>query len=363
MESFSSTYNEARDKFLAAAQKLGAKIESIQHPKDGPNGESIFTDVALIGHPDPKNFFILGSGTHGVEGFTGSGIQTGLLRNKIGEQLEPGSGLLFIHAINPYGFAHLRRTNEDNIDLNRNFIDHSRPYPTNEGYAELAGVICPKSISGWDNIYLRLRFLLYQLKHGRGALLKAVSGDQFSHPEGLFFGGHHESWSSKTLKDIAQRYLCNARRVIFIDFHTGLGAFGDAEVILNVGPHAPEYKRAADIWGDRVKSTVDGGAVSVDLDASVKLAVPGMIPQAEVTAVSLEYGTYPPTDVFFALRAENWLHHFGGDGHPKSKKIKRELLRVFYPESDKWKLSVWNIGKEVVEQALNYLQPASANTN
>jgi len=36
----------------------------------------------------------------------------------------------------------------------------------------------------------------------------------------------------------------------------------------------------------------------------------------------------------------------------RSIRVKADLLRVFYPENDKWKLSVWNIGKEVVEQAL-----------
>jgi len=160
-------------------------------------------------------------------------------------------------------------------------------------------------------------------------LIQAVSGDQFSHPNGLFFGGHHEAWSSQTLKEIAKRYLCNTQRVMFIDFHTGLGSFGNAEVILNVATDSSEYKRAVKIWGDRVKSTVAGRSVSVDLEASVKLAFPKMIPQAEVTAVSLEFGTYPTKDVFLALRAENWLHHYGGDGDPKSKKLKENSCAPF----------------------------------
>ena len=77
-----------------------------------------------------------------------------------------------------------------------------------------------------------------------------------------------------------------------------------------------------------------------------------MIPQAEVTAVSLEFGTYPAKDVFLALRAENWLHHYGGVNHPKAQEIKTELLHVFYPNTDDWNQSIWNHGEKIVNQAL-----------
>ncbi len=349
---FSSDYQEAREKFITAALEIGASMESFQNLHTGPQGESLYMDVAAIGSENATNFLVLGSGTHGVEGFAGSGIQTGLLREGIASALKPNVRIIMIHAINPYGFAYLRRSNEDNIDLNRNFIDHSKPYPKNDGYAELAGVISPKSISVWENTKFRLSLLWYRLRNGKAALIQALSDDQFSHPQGLFFGGHHEAWSSKTLKEIARRYLSNAKRVTFIDFHTGLGPHGDAELIMNVKANSPPFKRAVRFWGDRVKSTANGGSVSVDLLASLKLAIPKMIPQAEVTAVSLEFGTYPAKEVFLALRTENWLHHYGGENHPEAQEIKSELLRVFYPNTDDWKLQVWQQGKEIVDQAL-----------
>ena len=355
---FSTSYNEAREKFLKATYVSDAQVESIKHPHIGPNGEPLFIDVAVIGPPDAKNVLVLSSGTHGVEGFAGSGIQTGLLREGMVSTLKPNIRIVMIHAINPYGFAHLRRANEDNVDLNRNFIDHSKPYPKNDGYAELADVISPKSISAWENTKSRLRFLWYRLKNGRAALIQAVIGDQYTHPHGLFFGGHHETWSNKTLQEIARRYLSNARKVISIDFHTGLGTHGNAEVIMNVKANSPTYKRAVQWWGDRVKTTVSGESLSVHLQASLKLIIPKMIPHAEITAVSLEFGTYPAKKVLWALRAENWLHHYGGENHPKAQKIKAELLKVFYPDTEEWKLQVWQQGKEIVDQALLSINPS-----
>ena len=115
---------------------------------------------------------------------------------------------------------------------------------------------------------------------------------------------------------------------------------------------SPEFRRAVRIWGEMpVKTTVTGKSVSVHLDASLKLAFPEMLPNAEVTAVSLEFGTLPPLAVFKALRAENWLHHHVTTKHRKASEIKACLLRAFYPDDEKWRTSVLKKGKHVVERA------------
>jgi hypothetical protein len=209
MKYFSDNYQEAREKFLEAAREIDADIYSFQNPHTGPKGEALYMDVAIIGSKNATDYLVLGSGTHGVEGFAGSGIQTGLLRQGIHNELGSHIGLIMIHAINPYGFAHLRRSNEDNIDLNRNFINHTKPYPENEGYEKLADVILPKSLSTWADIKLRISLFWYRLSHGRDAMKRAVSGDQFSHPTGLFFGGHHEAWSNKTLTELLRVFYPN----------------------------------------------------------------------------------------------------------------------------------------------------------
>lgn len=353
---FSSDYQNARGKFIAAAQAIGANTESFQNPHAGPQGEPLYMDVAVIGSRSAKDVLVLSSGTHGVEGFAGSAIQTGLLREGIYLASKSNVSIVMIHAINPYGFAYLRRFNEDNVDLNRNFIDHSGVYPPNDGYRELADVIFPKSLFTWENIKLQLRLLWYRLKNGKIALKKAISGGQYEYPQGLFFGGHYETWSSRTLREIVRRYLSHAHRVIFVDFHTGLGPYGNAEVIMNVKTNSPAYQRAAQWWGDRVKTTVSHESVSIHLPASLKLAIPKMLPKAEVTAVSLEFGTYPAKEVFWALRAENWLYHCGGENHPEAQKIKTDLLRAFYPNKETWKLQIWQQGKEVVELALTHFK-------
>ena len=352
LEYFSSDYTEARKKFLDAAGDIDAKIESFKNPNTGPIGEPLYTDVALIGSEDAKDILVLISGTHGVEGFAGSGIQTGLLHEDIAANLKPDMSIVMIHANNPYGFAHLRRFNEDSIDLNRNFLDHSQPHPVNHGYKDLLDAINPKSISLWVDIKSRFDLLWYRLKEGKTSLREVISRGQYEYPQGLFYGGQFETWSNKTIREIANRYLSTAERVVVIDFHTGLGLFGHGEIILNELEESPSYKRAVEWWGERVRTTVSNESVSVHIKGPLKLAIPDMLPNAEVTAVSLEFGTYPPKKVFWDLRAENWLHHYGGKEHPKAKQIKADLLHAFYPEEDEWKSQVWEQGKEVVRQVL-----------
>lgn len=69
----------------------------------------------------------LQSATHGVEGFAGSACILDLLRTGAARELPPDTALLLVHAINPWGFAWIRRTTAEGVDLNRNFVDFSGP--------------------------------------------------------------------------------------------------------------------------------------------------------------------------------------------------------------------------------------------
>ena len=352
-ERLPTDYSRARTEFLQAATAVGGRIESLQNPNLGPRGEALYTDTVQLGPTEAHRSLLLSSGTHGVEGFIGSGIQTLLLREGLARRLPSGVNLLMIHAINPWGMAHLRRVNEDNVDLNRNFRNHAELPPENPHYERLAGVIAPRSLSIWSETACWSRLLWYRLTAGRTAAQAAVSGGQYSHPDGLFFGGTSETWSGRTYRTILRRHLSHATEVISVDVHTGLGAFAAVELILNLPEGSPEYQRAVAIWGPTlVKATVSGASVSAHLDASLKLAVTRTLPAAIVTAVSLEFGTVPPLAVFRALRAENWLHFNGGWDNLRAQPIKDRLLRSFHPDSDHWEMLALAKGRAIVDRAL-----------
>src|SRR5208282_2660701 len=88
---------------------------------------------------------LVSSGTHGVEGFCGSGCQVALLHDEtfLSTIARAGVSVLMLHALNPYGFSLLRRANEDNADLNRNFVDFGGPLPASDAYAALHQLLLP----------------------------------------------------------------------------------------------------------------------------------------------------------------------------------------------------------------------------
>ena len=98
----------------------------IPTPLTGPSGEELATDVARFGSDSAARLLVMVSGVHGVEGFSGSATQVGWIAERRFEALPPDKAVLMIHLINPWGAAHLRRYNEDNVDLCRNFLDFSK---------------------------------------------------------------------------------------------------------------------------------------------------------------------------------------------------------------------------------------------
>ena len=204
--------------------------------------------------------------------------------------------------------------------------------------------------------------LWFRIIAGQAKAKAAISGGQYTHPDGLFYGGKSETWSNKTLNRIVDRYLQDTEEVVAIDIHTALGRFGTAGLLPNVDQGKTEYHRAFAIWGPSlVIETTQGEPANVHLQATVKRAMVRMLPETTVTAVTLEFGTFSSINVFRALRAENWLYHHGNGVHHQAQEIKTCLLRTYSPESEKWRWSVWNNGRRIVARALSYLGNSATN--
>jgi len=351
---FSADYAEARAKFLDAAAGHGLLHEALEHPSEtGPQGEPLYMDVATWGDPEAENALFLLSATHGVEGFCGSGCQTGALLTRGAPPA--GVRLVFIHALNPFGFAWLRRCNEDNIDLNRNFVDFDHPLPDNPAYEELKDAIAPTSLSDDALTEANERLKDYAKTHGPRALQAAISQGQYAHADGLYYGGVGPAWSNGALRGVVAKHAGKAKRIALIDFHTGLGPFGYGEPIVEFSPGTPQFDRAAAWWGDAVRSTTAGDSVSVKLTGTVDVAFTRMAAHAEATVMALEFGTYSTTEVFAATRADNWLHRHADPQGPEAQAIKQEIRRVFYPDTDEWKGQVWACAEERIEQGVEGL--------
>ena len=355
---FSQTYAEARDKFLAAVEAAGLDVESHPHPLLGRDGERLAMDVVRDGPADATRVLIISSACHGVEGYCGSGVQITLLGDAgfRAAAREAGVALLYIHALNPYGFSWWRRTTHENVDLNRNFHDFRKPLPANPGYDELASLLVPPTWPPSDAVQAGIQ--AYAAQHGMAALQAAYSGGQHAHPEGLFYGGVNPTWSNVTLRQVLRDELRDARRLGWIDLHTGLGPSGHGERIFACRDEAAALARARDWWGDAVTSIYDGSSTSALLTGLMWLSAYEECPQAEYTGIALEYGTVPLMEVFDALRADQWLENHPEAPPEQRLAIKRQVRDAVYTDTDEWKQRIVLQGIEASLQAVRGLSAA-----
>jgi hypothetical protein len=357
--SFSSSYAQARSRFLEAASAAGLRVESKVHPEVGRDGEELAMDVARDGPPDTGSVLLLTSACHGVEGYCGSGAQVAALRDGAWREYAKSKGVsvLYIHALNPHGFSHISRVTHENVDLNRNFNDFAQPLPVNEGYRDIHPMLLPPEWPPSEANEAELASHIEKL--GLVAYQAAITQGQHEYPEGMFFGGTRPAWSNLALREVLRTHGRRAARVGWIDFHTGLGPSGHGERIFAGRDDEATIARARRWWdgggSTPVTSIYDGSSTSAFLTGLMWSCAYDECPQAEFTSIALEYGTVPVLETVQCLRADHWLRlHPEAPGELRQR-IKSAVLNAFYTDTDAWKEQVVAQAREAMFQAVDGL--------
>ena len=350
---FSPSYEVARHRFRAAATAAGALVE--QHQVDiGEGGTDLTIDVATVGSRTPRWTVIVTSGVHGVEGFFGSAVQLAWLSHQTADNPPPVDGaVVLIHAVNPYGFARLRRTNEHNIDLNRNFLDSTDAYAgAPDGYQTLDAFLNPASPPHRLEPF-RLKALWYIRRYGLPALKRAIAAGQYQFPRGLFFGGHGPASSTRIMRHHLAGWIGGAARAVHVDLHSGLGAHGRYRLLLEESAHSPNVEWYRDTFGSEVvEPRAPGGGTAYVATGTVGGWAVKHIGETRYRFVCAEVGTYPILRVLGSLRAENRAHFFDRPDSRAHQRSKAELLECFCPRSDRWRKLVVEQGLAIIDRAV-----------
>ncbi|MGH8801458.1 MAG: M14 family metallopeptidase [Casimicrobiaceae bacterium] len=355
-DAFATTYAEARGKFLAAAAARSLSLESHVNPAGrGVDGEEIASDTVLLGAGDAPALVVLTSAMHGVEGFCGSGCQVELLGDEalLAAVARSGVAVLFHHAVNPWGFSWLRRTNENNVDLNRNFRDFAAPHAQDAAYAEIHSLMVPDVWPPTEENRAALTALV--AARGRVAVQAAVSSGQSVHPDGLFYAGTEPQWSNRVLRSVLARHGRSRKRIAWIDFHTGLGPWGHGEKIFSGPDDAAMLARTMACFGADVTSFYDGTSTSAELSGVAWRAALDACPHAEFIGIGLEYGTVPFEDTLAAIRADQWLANHPGAEPAMQASIKAQMRRAFNDDGEAWRAMVYGQARVAVLQAIRAL--------
>lgn len=342
---FPPDYAGARARFRAAALRAGAALDALPLAARGPHDESLTIDLAWLGARRPRRVVLHISGVHGVEAFAGSAAQQALLAAP--PPLPADGALILVHVLNPYGMAWLRRANEHNVDLNRNF------HPGNgirtgapPLYKRLDALLNPASPPARDAFALRLG--VAGLRHGARAVRQAIAHGQYRYPRGLFYGGAELQSGPRLFIDWLQAHLNSAEAVFAIDLHTGLGPHARDTLMVEPGVGTtplPALSRA-------LQRPLAGGTATPAAYAvrgSLGAALPHLLPAARIEFVLQEIGTWSALRVLHALREENRWHHYG-DAHPEHP-AKHRLLEALCPASPAWREAAVALATDVAYRA------------
>ncbi len=348
LSAYPDDYSASRTRFRELAVQHGWALYSYSIGCDSPNGEPLTIDVAITPGTQTDCAIIVSSGVHGVEGPVGAAAQLVLLERWHGLALPR---CIFIHAVNPYGYAWHRRFNEENIDLNRNFLLPGEAFlgapPT---YARLNRLLNPTSPPP------RLDFFTVQAlatiaRQGMPALKQAIASGQYEFPNGMFFGGAGPASSQRILAEHFAEWLGNAQRVVHLDIHTGLGNWGDCKLLIDAQVSVEREQQLSSWFGPNSFEVSHASGIAYQSRGGWgEWCVEQSAPRDYLFAC-VEHGTYSGLKVLTGLRAENRAHLWGKPNNARTIRAKEQLRELFCPRSEEWRMQVLNRNLEIAEQA------------
>jgi hypothetical protein len=364
---FSNSYAEAAGRFAIGCQDLISAGHNVTHQRlklgmKGPEAEELAIDIAVIGSLDSGKVLMSSSGVHGVEGYPGSAIQLSIMDKLAKSEPFESHAVIFIHAVNPYGMAWWRRFNENNVDLNRNFLRLDELYSgVPDGYEEVKDFINPKTVPKKNEYSFNIRALLLILKHGFSNLKQAVAEGQYEYPTAIQYGGSKLEQGPSMLIDWLNINLAPIKQIFAIDHHTGLGPSGHDTLLLPLELRENDFDRFVELqqlFPGHIELLDAKSGVGYEIKGDIHQGLVNRFPNISWTYLTQEFGTFKPTKVIRASRDENRWTQWGDyvdEAGAKSHWSRLRLLRVFNPNDANWQNKIVTRGNVVFESATQYL--------
>jgi Protein of unknown function (DUF2817) len=354
MDSFSNSYAEARAKFVAAASAANARIYNYgRSDLVGSEGERLTCDIAVFGEDTTDIAVIVITGTHGVEGYCGSAILHSWLTSQVDNTLTENIKIVLVHAINPWAFSHNTRTTENNVDLNRNFLLNRASYERhNLSYDKLVPFLHVKSYSADQNLINHKAYKAFLDQHGWHIENEMLQG-QTHRADGLFYAGKQPEWANLTFRKIVNEHLSSANTIGFVDWHTGVGSYGEVVHLIFDDKGSAEHAAATHWWG--VKGT-DGRAFNSGTvpkyEGLLCNAIRQELAKPRIAGGVIEFGTADDYGMFRADCLDRWLR-FEGRDDKQYNQFRDDYRNANCPIDVAWRRLVLREGPMKIDQLIH----------
>lgn len=228
---FYTTYDEIRAHLkdrVADLKDKGITVETSEYAIDESDGLYI-DNIYLPASEKEEELIVLTTGVHGMEGYIGS-VMLDIFFDEIYHMLNTEKvGILIVANVNPYGMKYMRRYNENNVDLNRNFILDWDNFDltSNKDYPEVKNFLQPEKKIGnalWHEVGFYANLAKEALTKGADKVSDALLTGQYEYPQGVYYGGNGDEASTAYLKGVFNDCLESSyENIVHIDIHSGYG--------------------------------------------------------------------------------------------------------------------------------------------
>lgn len=300
----------------------------------------------------PERLLVLVTGIHGVEGYTGAAVLRLLMSELLTSTSAENTGLLVVHALNPYGFANYLRVNRNNVDLNRNCsqLDADLLCNDDSAYEALSEVLSPKTQARLGQVaraQFASRLLLTRARVGDKAVRQATLGGQYSDALGVFWGGDRVQPEIRFFQGIYERLAAQYPELLLIDFHTGYGDRGQAYALFG-RTDTPSIAACSELGVQSAEGCERTYHVFGDLVQYCHSTAKRLQPKGVFDGLALEVGTHGLSTLqqlqdLYTVVLENQARHHGYSritraGHETS--VHDAFRELFFPSDPAWRAQV-----------------------
>jgi predicted deacylase len=365
---FPDSYEDSRARFTRDVDLLRVKWPESQlgkHPLAADPHLSI--DWAWLHGRKKEKLFVISTAEHGIEGYVGAAMLK-LFMGEFAPRLNPeNTGLLLIHAINPWGMQNRYRVNRNNVDLNRNFVHNGNYSPEiNRDYDLIMNFLNPQrpvrrlSAEAVPFLFNVIRNMIHP---GRARVQAASLLGQHRHEKGIYFGGVQAQEETSVLMALYRKALAEYQSFIQIDMHTGYGPRYQMTVLVSPLDDIPSAE-AAQRFNYPLVQKIDVNefyAISGDMAEYVYRLRDTEFPDRKVFAGGFEFGTYGDSlpALISSLQTtilENQLRHHGAVSREAQEQVRAQYQELFFPKESRWREKALADGRQAFEGILRSYQ-------
>ena len=349
---FFTSYEEVRANLDKRVNDLKSKNIEVHKSEYAVNADQgLYIDnIYLPSTNEQTNLIVITTGVHGIEGYIGSVMLDVFFEDIYPDLDTSNTGILIVANVNPYGMKNMRRYNENNVDLNRNFIEDWDNFDrsSNTEYPKVDKFLQPEGAMGnafWHEVEFYLSLAKEAIFTGADTISDALLTGQYEYPEGVYYGGNGDEVSTTYLKGVFADCLDSEyENIIHIDIHSGYGPRYNMVIFNSVQDPTTEAE-AIEQFGYEYIIAQDSEEFYVTFgdttDYFYRLAKSKNTGK-NLYSTCFEFGTIGDGffDSILSLKFtvdENRQHWYPSNDKITTEVVRQNYLELFYPTETEWR--------------------------